>query len=166
MKAISTFILLTLLTLGALAQTSIKGTVFNARDFGAKGDGSTSDQTAITTARQACVAAGGGTVRLPKGTYVVTGLTLPGGCDLVGDGREVTVIYSTTNGAIVDATEGTGTFEFKGPSIRDLTIRGTVGAGSSQIGLRMTDGSFYFGSVVERVNIENTGDNGLYVGNV
>lgn len=167
-RFIHIFTLLMLLSLSTLGQTSIKGTTFNVRDFGAKGDGVTSDQTAIATTLTACVAAGGGIVKLPKGTYLVTGLTVPGGVTLQGDGREVSIIYSTTNAVIVNATEGAaaGVFEFKGPSLFDLTIRGTVTAGTSQKGLQMDDGSYYFGSVVERVNIENTGDNGLYVGNV
>jgi len=44
--------------------------VFNVRDYGATGDGTTLDTPAIKKAIQACAAAGGGTVRFPPGRYV------------------------------------------------------------------------------------------------
>lgn len=44
--------------------------VFNVRDYGAAGDGTTLDTAAIKKAIQACVAAGGGTVLFPPGQYV------------------------------------------------------------------------------------------------
>jgi polygalacturonase len=44
-------------------------TVFNVRDYGAKGNGSTLDDDAIDRAIKAASAAVGGTVRFPSGTY-------------------------------------------------------------------------------------------------
>ncbi len=43
---------------------------YNVRDFGAKGDGTTLDTAAINRAIETAAAAGGGTVRLPAGTYL------------------------------------------------------------------------------------------------
>lgn len=43
---------------------------YNVRDFGAAGDGKTLDSPAINRAIDAAVAAGGGTVYLPAGTYL------------------------------------------------------------------------------------------------
>lgn len=43
--------------------------VFNVRDYGAKGDGTSIDSPAIDRAIAAAAAAGGGTVLLPPGTY-------------------------------------------------------------------------------------------------
>ena len=43
---------------------------FNARDYGARGDGGTKDTAAIQKAIDACTQAGGGTVQLPAGTYL------------------------------------------------------------------------------------------------
>lgn len=47
--------------------------IFNVRDFGAKGDGQTDDTAAIGKAIAACKAAGGGTIEMPAGTYIVRG---------------------------------------------------------------------------------------------
>jgi polygalacturonase len=44
-------------------------TLFNIRDFGATGDGTTIDTAAINQAIDAAAAAGGGTVFVPSGTY-------------------------------------------------------------------------------------------------
>lgn len=50
--------------------------VFDVRAFGAKGDGATLDTVAIQKALDECGQAGGGTVKLPPGTYVSKPLTL------------------------------------------------------------------------------------------
>ncbi|MBY0356093.1 MAG: right-handed parallel beta-helix repeat-containing protein [Rickettsiales bacterium] len=47
--------------------------IYNVKDFGAKGDGKTIDTSAIQKALDAAYHAGGGTVIIPEGTYVVTG---------------------------------------------------------------------------------------------
>lgn len=49
----------------------INGAYFNVLDFGAKGDNITNDQPAIQNAINAALAAGGGTVFIPAGTYKV-----------------------------------------------------------------------------------------------
>jgi hypothetical protein len=49
---------------------------FDVRDFGAAGDGRTFDSDAIRRAIQACAQAGGGTVRLPAGTYLTKPIEL------------------------------------------------------------------------------------------
>jgi hypothetical protein len=56
--------------IGAAPATS-QVPMFNVRDFGAEGDGVTDDRAAIQAALIAARDAGGGTVYLPKGTYVV-----------------------------------------------------------------------------------------------
>jgi polygalacturonase len=48
----------------------------NPRDFGAKGDGTTKDTSAIQSAIDACAAKGGGTVRLTAGTYLSAPIVL------------------------------------------------------------------------------------------
>lgn len=54
-------------------------TIFDARTFGAKGDGATLDTAALQRALDACGQAGGGTVRLSAGTYLSRPLVLRGG---------------------------------------------------------------------------------------
>ncbi|WP_349617118.1 glycosyl hydrolase family 28-related protein [Azotobacter salinestris] len=61
--------------------------VFNARDFGALGDGVSDDRAAIQAAIDAAHASGGGTVYLPPGEYRVSAAGEPGeGCLMLKDG--------------------------------------------------------------------------------
>src|ERR1700760_1505747 len=58
--------------LAAFSILSVHGQdVFNVRSYGARGDGKTLDTKAIDKAIAACVKAGGGTVLVPAGTFVV-----------------------------------------------------------------------------------------------
>lgn len=61
---------------------------YNVRSpvYGAKGDGSTNDTTAIQAALTAASAAGGGTVYIPAGTYKVSNLTVDTAVTLAGEG--------------------------------------------------------------------------------
>ncbi|NUR02467.1 MAG: hypothetical protein HOY79_39820 [Streptomyces sp.] len=52
--------------------------VINVRDYGAKGDGATNDTASITNALTALSTAGGGTLYVPPGTYLTTGLVVQG----------------------------------------------------------------------------------------
>lgn len=45
--------------------------LYNIRDFGAKGDGSTLDTAALQKAIDSCTTAGGGTVLVPAGTFLI-----------------------------------------------------------------------------------------------
>src|SRR5215831_10101964 len=60
---------------GALAPLCLTGAeparTHNIRDFGATGDGKTLDTAAVQKAIDACTAAGGGTVLVPPGDFVV-----------------------------------------------------------------------------------------------
>lgn len=47
------------------------GAVFDVKDFGAKGNGTANDASAIQSALNACNTAGGGTVFFPTGTYLI-----------------------------------------------------------------------------------------------
>src|SRR5512143_1425397 len=49
---------------------------FDVRDFGAAGDGRTLDTAALQGAIEACHRAGGGTVRVPPGTYLTKPLEI------------------------------------------------------------------------------------------
>ena len=88
-------------THGGIFQAWNLPTVFNPKSskYGAKGDNSTDDTTAIQAAlNEAGAVAGvagtsGGLVFLPRGTYIVNStLTIPTKVRLVGEGRNATVI--------------------------------------------------------------------------
>ena len=61
-------------------QVSVEGDVpngvFNVKDFGAVGNGSTNDTGYIQLAIDACASIGGGTVYCPTGTYLITNLVI------------------------------------------------------------------------------------------
>jgi polygalacturonase len=59
----------------ALCPGTLRAEVFNVRDFGAKGDGTTFDTAAIQKALDACEKSGG-TVEFPAGTFLSRPLTL------------------------------------------------------------------------------------------
>ena len=61
-------------------------TINNAISYGATGNGSTDDTTAVQKALDAANAAGGGTIYFPAGTYVVGNLNLYSNTVLYGDG--------------------------------------------------------------------------------
>src|SRR2546430_17724695 len=64
--------------------------IFNARDFGARGDNVTDDSEAFRRALAAAEHAGGGVVYLPAGTYRVSGgFRLPRRVIVRGEGGEV-----------------------------------------------------------------------------
>jgi hypothetical protein len=74
------------------------GQVFNVRAYGAKGDGTTEDSSAINTAISAAAAAHG-EVLFPPGTYLVNSLnSFPGNINLRGVGGEPTILKYTGTG--------------------------------------------------------------------
>lgn len=71
-----------LLLLGFVTRAADLSGVFNVLDYGAKGDGTNNDTTAVQKAVDACAANGGGQVILPGGKTFLTGaITLRGGID-------------------------------------------------------------------------------------
>ncbi|MGN6366653.1 MAG: glycoside hydrolase family 28 protein [Phycisphaerae bacterium] len=56
--------------------------IFNVKDFGATGDGTTVDTAALQKAIKTCVDAGGGRVEVPPGTYLTGPLQLGSNLDL------------------------------------------------------------------------------------
>jgi hypothetical protein len=123
--------------------------LFNVRDYGAVGDGTTNDATAIAAAITAATASKG-TVYAPPGTYFLTAaITVPEGVTLMGAGMLTTVLkrgLDTTATLITAAADHAG--------IRDLTIDGnrTVMTGHTdgfEIGTTSTD------NLLERVRVIN-----------
>jgi len=84
----------------------VTGAPFNVLDFGATGNGIVAnEQPFIQAAIDAAFAAGGGTVRIPKGTYNTTAqIVLKPGVSLVGDGSNNTIIDHGTTAITAIAT--------------------------------------------------------------
>jgi hypothetical protein len=119
------------------------GAVYNVRSYGAKGDGTTDDTTALAAAITAV--GSGGTVYLPPGSYRLTGtgLTVPAGVRLVGAGMFITTILaplSTSNAITVTGAN---------VAFADLGINGRYalqtngGSESNQCGVYLNSGSHF-----------------------
>ena len=113
--------------------------VFNVKDFGAVGDDSTNDTSAILSAINSAQSSGKGTVYFPDGIYRITGsLQLPNNpqCDiaLVGNGSNVSVIKQTANVNGIEFNMDNGALN---DQIYQVSIKGlgltTSGASSSSI---------------------------------
>jgi hypothetical protein len=99
------------------------GAVFNVKhtDYGATGDGVTSDSAAFTAAFAAAAAAGGGTVWVPAGTYLVRGVVVDGASGITLAGAPGAVLQgpalaSPSWDTIISFRDCTGI------QIRDLTV--------------------------------------------
>lgn len=115
---------------------AIGASIYNVQWFGAIGDGINDDTEAIQDAINAAEADGGGTVYLPRGTYLVEGSTSAGSSvtistafeigstsiKIVGEGMDQSRIKSTTNYPIrFFKNQASSVTDF---SISDLTIEG------------------------------------------
>lgn len=103
--------------------------VFNVKDYGAVGNGITDDTTAIQNASTAAVAAGGGLVWFPPGTYKITAqITMGGGRAAFGGSSAASTILLWPNDL------GAGNFCFTnyssvnglGPTVDNLTLQGPI----------------------------------------
>lgn len=86
---------------GSATAPSIKNTtrVYNVKDYGAAGDGSTNDTAAIQSALNAAYTAGGGIVQVPQGTFIIDpnpGLQV----------KTNTILRGTGSGSIIKLANG------------------------------------------------------------
>ena len=123
---------------------------FDIRQYGAAGDGSTDDITAVNRAIADLIAAGGGMLRVPAGTYYLgstpTEITVP--CSIMGDGigvamfhvdgdgfsggsdgqsfevAELTIVTDGTSGTAISLTDGTGAGDDELFNFHHLDLRG------------------------------------------
>lgn len=101
-------LLLFILTLACVHTLQAKN--FNVKDFGAMGDGISMDSPAIQKAIDACTSAGGGTVVIPKGTYLSATIIIKDNVTLhLEEGTLLLGIPDLTKYDMVDPfTEGLG----------------------------------------------------------
>jgi hypothetical protein len=107
--------------------------VYNVKDYGAAGDGSTSDTAAV---QAAITAANGGIVYFPSGTYLVGSLSLPSGTTLQGEGSQV---------AELKWTGTTGTLLSNGGSANNITVTGLTldGNNTAATGIGFSGGTTF-----------------------
>jgi hypothetical protein len=106
----------------------------NVKDYGATGDGTTDDGAAIQAAINAANAAGGGTVFVPAGTYLCSGLDLYSNITLAGSGWGSILkqkFQAGDNYYLLSINEGTGgtadpADNITGVTVRDIQLLGTV----------------------------------------
>ena len=93
--------------LGASAEGTPAGVagVWDVREFGAKGDGTTLDNAAIDRAIDAVSAAGGGTVRFPAGSYLSVSIHLKSNVTLYLDHGATLVAAAASEGVSFDPPE-------------------------------------------------------------
>jgi len=112
--------------------------VFNVKDYGAVGDGTTDDQTAIQDTIDAAEAAGGGIVFIPQGTYIVSGTP------------------QITTGNIIVAGTGSGS--------KILLASAALNGAGTTIGLWINGGSnVLIHNLCVDGNFDNIAKNGTYV---
>jgi hypothetical protein len=105
--------------------------ILDGRRYGFVGDGVTLNDTAMARVIAVITALGGGTLMLPKGTYLFSaGFSLPESMVIVGVGRLTTVLKA--NGNFTLCTLGSASARVQ---LRTLTLQGTSKTGTGvQIG--------------------------------
>jgi hypothetical protein len=133
--------------------------VFNVKSYGAKGDGTTNDTTAIQAALDAANSAGGGTVFCPPGRYKVTTALVPySKVAIVGAGAGATIF--APSGGIHCFQRGGGV----GTELTDIRFADFAIDGSAQTGLVKGIFCTYMKRArFERVYIHDTGASGFGV---
>jgi len=128
--------------------------------------GLTESSTALTRAKlQAKIdiiyAAGGGTLRLRPIDYRIdsTPLNIRDRVRIVGSGINASVISSVSNAKIINVL----TTAFNA-AVVDFTIKGSVAAGTSQIGLEVEGSGQYWGFEIRNLWVKDCGGKGIYLG--
>lgn len=156
---------------GSADWTAISATNYNVKVFGAAGNGTTDDTTAIQNTINAAHTAGGGVVFFPPGTYKITAaLTVYTHISLAGSGSGVTdgsgggggtsVTEINQTSTSLDCLTGTDVYDF---SMSDITLNGP-GSGTG-IGLELklsTDGDTRY-VTLKNVTSQNFGADGIKI---
>lgn len=134
--------------------------VFNVLAYGAKGDGTTNDTTAVQAALTAAASVGG-EVLVPQGTFMVSNITVGANVTLRGTGRGsiLKAVASSTGAMIAFTTASTA----RGVTIHNIHLDGNNEnmTGISLVNTGVANDSLHR---LDRIWIEKFGVDGLYVG--
>jgi parallel beta-helix repeat protein len=128
--------------------------MFDARDFGAVGDGVADDTVAVQAALDAAKVAAGGVVLLPQGTYLISAMLRMNGANvtLTGSGRSATIIKTVGDHQLIAA-------QAAGLCIRDLQLLGDADAAKTL--QRGIEGQNLVTSLIHNVHVKNMGYDGI-----
>lgn len=176
-----TFLLIATAPFGSNAQTQVDASyqarnlpVYNAKSYGAKGDGLTDDTAALKAALSAVSSRGGGYLFLPRGTYEISSeIVIPNGVQIVGlgwsnppeDGQFGTVIQAastfsgnaTLPGNMMLAIDGQGDTYGSGASNLTVDCNNVPGCGGLYRG--HANEQTYF----KRITVVNFSSYGIFV---
>ena len=134
----------------ARSNTSKFQDTISVKDFGAEGDGSTNDTTAIQNAITAAQIAHA-RLYIPAATYIVTSLTVTSSIEVVGDGmgNSILKINASQNTPILHVTSAGSQYSF----IHDLSLVSSVTTASGCAGLQIDGGQAFN---IDRVEVSGT----------
>lgn len=133
----------------------IEGASVNVKDYGAVGDDTTDDTSAIQAAATYCTS-NGKTLFIPSGIYKITS-AIDAGCSIEGDSPNDSIIKNYGTGDALNLSAG-GYYE----SYSDFSVDGS-GNANSQDGISLYDGSGNNSySSFHNVYSHNNGRHGIY----
>lgn len=139
---------------GSIQDLGVKGQVFNVKAYGAVGNGSTNDYATFALANTAAVAAGGGTIFVPPGTYIIgSRLFLSANVSMAGAGIGVSILKAQNSAALAELVNSDDNAR-----IEDLTLDGNR-ANSGATSAIQTNGDH---TRLNRVELKNA-TNGLVI---
>lgn len=147
----------------ALANKIKLNNIYDAKTFGATGDGTTNDTAALQAALNAAMAVNG-TLYIPAGTYRFSTLSITDNVHITGDEPSGTVLRqisgANTNAIVIDGAV------VQNPIIENLTIDGNRSGNSSGNGIHLPDSALSYGFAVALYNVyvQNVAGDCLYVG--
>ena len=135
--------------------------VYNVRDYGATGDGTTDDTVAVQAAISAANNAGGGVVYVPAGNYRLTAtINVYSRISIRGDGDQVSVLSQT--GTTATGLRGIDVMFL---DVRDIQLKGpgTGSASGPGIYLSRSGNANCEGITLENVFVWQFGDSGVAI---
>jgi len=148
---------------------NLNNSLYNVKDYGATGDGTTNDTTDVQAAIDACEAAGGGVVYFPEGHYMVNPLTVDSSYVTIrGVGRSSLVQLIAQNLTTlgdhgVFEIYGTGLVDLVGMVVEHIAIDGNKGnhTGTAGLNMELIDAKYWLGGVIQNCFLYNSISEGV-----